>query len=267
MKLMPISVAALLVPLLATVSPAALIHHYTFDAASLGADTGTVGGRTLSEQIRGSGGTVSQVTSVTDINGLTRNGVLRIKEGNVATGADADTANGSWMEHDTGASTTLANFSVALWFRTDISDNAGFSSMFSNGPTNNFQIDNGTNGVTPDDIRLLGQSGVSINDPSTFAVDTWTHLAVTYDGTDTRFYIDGSLFGTALGANAGNEFREIRLGSNRGQSRLFDGDFDEFQIHNVALDANAINAIATPEPSTSALGALGIIGWIMRRRR
>lgn len=244
-----------------------LIHHYTFDnGASVGADTGTIGGRNLTEKTRGTGGTVSQIASVTDSNGLTRNGVIRITGESPTTG-DNDTTNGSWMEHDAGTSTTLANFTVALWYRTDIADNAGFSSMFSNGPgsSNAFQLDNGDNGVGPDEVRLNPVGGANRrSDTSTFATNTWIHVALTYDGSVAKMYVNGAQVGADINANPGNEFQEIRIASNRGQSRLFDGDFDDLQVHNVALSAQDVAALV-PEPSSLAMLCVG--GFLIARRR
>ena len=71
-----------------------------------------------------------------------------------------------------------AAFTVSLWVKSDVPDQNTWSSLFSNGQggANHFQIDaNGGN------WRLLGGT---YNTPIGPIVDTWTHLAVTWDGTD-----------------------------------------------------------------------------------
>ncbi len=128
-----------------------------------------------------------------------------------------------------------AAFTVSLWVKSDVPDQNTWSSLFSNGQggANHFQIDaNGGN------WRLLGGT---YNTPIGPIVDTWTHLAVTWDGTTTSWYFDGALIGTGT-TNPGGNFDEFRIATNRANDAngAVDADIDDVQIWDEALDADAI---------------------------
>ncbi len=114
-----------------------------------------------------------------------------------------------------------------------------------------------TNGVT---TTLIGNAG-------TLSPGTWTHAAVTYDGTEMRIYQDGSLVGSApkTGAIAVDPTVDAWIGANPGQIRqVFDGRIDEVKIFGRALSEAEIQsemnqAIVEPTaPSVPGLSPLGI---------
>ncbi len=75
-------------------------------------------------------------------------------------------------------------------------------------------------------------------------LNTWTHLAVTYDGATQRLYVNGSLVGsrpqtgpTAAGNGA------LRIGGNNAfPNEFFRGAVDEVRIYNRALSASEIGS-------------------------
>jgi len=157
-----------------------------------------------------------------------------------------------------------AAFTVSLWVKSDVPDQNTWSSLFSNGQggANHFQIDaNGGN------WRLLG--GV-YNTPIGPIADTWTHLAVTWDGAATSWYYNGALVSTG-GTNPGGNFDEFRVGTNRANDAngAVEADIDDVRIYDEALSAGAIAILAkpVPEPSTSFLAAFGLLSLIGCRRR
>jgi len=240
----PMAVTSLLFAM-ARPAAATLVNYYTFDNASnLGEDS--VGTRDLTRVDLGSGAaTVAQQISVTDSLGLTRTNVLRT----AGTTFTTDTTNGTYFTDDLGVSNVLPVFSVSLWARTDVADLPGFNGLFSTDEANNFQIDRGDNGANPDQLRLLGQSPVTIVSGDDvgekgMAVDDWIHVAVTYDGTSSRFYVEGDLIGT-VAANLGNEFQAINIASNRGENRLHDGDLDDVGIFTRTLSDAAVKSVVT----------------------
>ena len=70
------------------------------------------------------------------------------------------------------------------------------------------------------------------------ATDRWTHLALTYDGTSAREYVDGSLVATKLSPAAPTGTGPLRLGGNRvWSSETLDGLLDDVRLYNRALTA------------------------------
>lgn len=65
-------------------------------------------------------------------------------------------------------------------------------------------------------------------------VDTWSNLALTFDGEDLRLYVDGALVATATAAPPGGGSGALRIGPG------FTGKIDELRIYDRALDAEEI---------------------------
>jgi hypothetical protein len=75
-----------------------------------------------------------------------------------------------------------------------------------------------------------------VSNPSAIALNTWTHLAVTYDGATIRLYVNGLL--TASQAQTGaleTNANAIRIGGNVPYGEYFLGRIDEVRIYNRAL--------------------------------
>jgi hypothetical protein len=98
---------------------------------------------------------------------------------------------------------------------------------------------------------LNGNYQISCN----VADNRWTHVAVTFDGTIWRAYVDGAACGTysgAIGTNAGSTFY---LGN--GYHGYFSGSIDEVVIFDRALSAAEVAALAqgssgtAPEPPSN----------------
>jgi glucose/arabinose dehydrogenase len=85
----------------------------------------------------------------------------------------------------------------------------------------------------------------SRNTPTTagLALNTWTHLAMTYDGSMLRIYRNGALDSsvTVSGAIATSS-NPLRLGGNQIWGEYFAGRLDDVRIYNRALSASEIQA-------------------------
>ena len=81
-------------------------------------------------------------------------------------------------------------------------------------------------------------SGITINDGD------WHHVAVTFDGSVMRTYVDGVAGATKAATTATASGGVFRIGMrNDGILFPFDGDVDEVEIHDVALSLPEIQAV------------------------
>ncbi len=159
-----------------------------------------------------------------------------------------------------------AAFTVALWTKSDAPMQDDYSSLFSNGQggTNHFQLDSDGAG----NWRLFGGA---YNTPFGPIVDTWTHIAVTWDGATTSWYYDGALVDTGA-TNPGGNFDNFRIGANRADNAdgPVNAEMDDVRIYDHALNAGEIADLANPipEPSTLILLCIGLLfGTVAGRRR
>jgi hypothetical protein len=77
---------------------------------------------------------------------------------------------------------------------------------------------------------------------SQLPLNTWTHLASTYDGTTLRMFVNGVQVGSTAGAgNLATSTGALRIGGNI-WGGLFQGRIDEVRIFNVARTATQITA-------------------------
>lgn len=89
--------------------------------------------------------------------------------------------------------------------------------------------------------RPVGQlflSNAEQDAPGTAAVplNTWTHLASSYDGSNLRLYVNGALVGTkAISGNLAATTNPLRIGGNTIWSEFFNGQIDEVRLYNRAL--------------------------------
>jgi hypothetical protein len=77
-------------------------------------------------------------------------------------------------------------------------------------------------------------------------VNEWAHVAVTFDGTTARFYINGNQTGSGGFSFGPNKGASVHIGccdSNGGNP--FNGAIDEVQLFNQALSAAEVKALAT----------------------
>jgi hypothetical protein len=89
---------------------------------------------------------------------------------------------------------------------------------------------------------------------SALAVNTWTHLAATYDGTTIRLYVNGAQVATAAKANAlTGSAGALRLGGNNLWGEWFAGKLDDVRIYDKALTAAQVQVdmntpVGSPAP-------------------
>src|SRR5207248_10159623 len=89
-------------------------------------------------------------------------------------------------------------------------------------------------------VASTADSGV--RSATAIPMNTWTHLATTYDGTNQRFYVNGVLVKTVVNAGAIVQSNgALRIGGNNSSFyEFFNGLIDEVRVYNRALSAAEI---------------------------
>ena len=69
-------------------------------------------------------------------------------------------------------------------------------------------------------------------------LNTWSHLATTYDGTTLRLYVNGALAGSStIAGSIPASTGPLRLGGNAIWGEWFSGEIDDVRVYNRALSA------------------------------
>ncbi len=91
---------------------------------------------------------------------------------------------------------------------------------------------------------VASTTDTAVRGTAALTLNTWTHIAVTYDGANLRFYVNGVLRGTvARTGNIASNNGAIRIGGNNSSlQEFFRGLIDDVRIYNRALTAAQITA-------------------------
>ena len=96
-------------------------------------------------------------------------------------------------------------------------------------------------------------------DSGKIPVNDWTHIAVTFDGTSRKHYIDGELVGTrAESGDLPNTTQEIRIGSDVAFANSPTGAIDEVRFWNVGLTRDQIRANINKRITTAQPGLVAV---------
>ena len=96
----------------------------------------------------------------------------------------------------------------------------------------------------PQGMRVVGGGTKSASGTASLPLNTWTHLAATYDGTNLRMYVNGVLTGTvAATGSMANSSLPLRIGGNAVWGEYFAGRIDEVRIFNRALPAAEVTTM------------------------
>jgi hypothetical protein len=109
----------------------------------------------------------------------------------------------------------------------------------------------GETGNRPAGFLAIGNLDRAVNATAAIAANTWTHLAMTYDGTTMRYYVNGTQVATrAQTGAAATSAGLLRIGGNSVWGEWFAGQIDEVRVYNRALTAAEIVTVRdTPLPA------------------
>ena len=78
---------------------------------------------------------------------------------------------------------------------------------------------------------------------SALAANTWSHLAVTFDGTTIRLYVNGAQVSTRTRSGSfTTSSNPLQIGGNRFYTQYFQGKIDEVRVYNRPLSATEIQS-------------------------
>ena len=127
------------------------------------------------------------------------------------------------------------------------------------GAGNNAQLHHGIRDDSVANIHFGGWGGPQdISDAGVVPVDTWTHVAWQYDGTDKVVYVDGEETSRVAGNNITNPALNVIIGGHGrdvddAPGNSFNGSIDEVRIYGEALTIEQVNAAMLPGEGSKAL--------------
>jgi len=143
-------------------------------------------------------------------------------------------------------------FTLEAWVQG--TDGGGCSSIAGKGYTSTWWV-----GICGTKLRSYIQGSSTVYTTNADITNDWTHIAVTYDGTLRKHYIDGELVGTRnteTGAMTTNT-SAVRIDSDVNWNFSF-GNIDEVRIWNVARTIDQIRANINKTISTPQTGLVAV---------
>ncbi|MGA0846556.1 MAG: LamG-like jellyroll fold domain-containing protein [Luteolibacter sp.] len=170
---------------------------------------------------------------------------------------------------------------IVGWFKTSSTEQQmffGYSPSNGTGAGQDLRLGHDASGF----MRFEVSSGFAVNSSITINDGQWHKLAVIINPNDTtdnvEFYLDGSILSptssngrliNTLGSTATSNFNQVILGNGNplSDTQSWNGLIDEVRVYDSALTLGELDALsAIPEPAASALGVLGMLAFLRRRR-
>ncbi len=132
------------------------------------------------------------------------------------------------------------NITICLWFNIDSYVNT-FPTLYAKG-TGNYRLFL-TSATQKIQVRFTGLS--YINSDYLFVTNEWYHVVVTFNGTDKKIYINGTLdtHDVEVGSITTNNADFVVGNFDEAGARSFKGAIDDFRVYNKALDSQQILAL------------------------
>ena len=142
------------------------------------------------------------------------------------------------------SSLNLTNMTLEAWVYPTAGGNQWRDVVY-RGPDDNYYLESAS-GIGPP--ATGGAFSPTVYGTSALALNTWTHLAATYDGQMVRLYVNGTQVGSrAETAPMQPSTGLLTIGSDPTYGQYFAGRIDEVRVYNAALTQAQIQAdMATP---------------------
>ncbi len=167
--------------------------------------------------------------------------------------------------------TSNSPFTIALWLKPTSLSCAHTCSIMNNETYNvsGFRFAVGSAGAPYPFQFWTSESGgtISLLSDVTPAVNTWYHVAISYNGTTATMYVNGAAQSTPSTGNYIGNTNGIFIGYPIGGKEYFPGLMDEIHIYNRALTATEVAGLyqsgAAKINSSQSPGTLsnGLVGW------
>jgi hypothetical protein len=197
-----------------------LVAAYNFDEAS--------GSTVLDRSTSGLNGTITGATRTTAGHTL---------------GALTFSAANQWVTVADNALLDVTRVTVSAWVRpTTLS---GWRTVVMKETANGlaYTLYAHDNAPQPAGYVNTGGSDIAATGTAALATNTWTHLAMTFDGAALRFYVNGTLVRTVnTTGNIVNGTGPLRIGGNAPWGEYFAGQIDDVRVYNRALTLTEIQA-------------------------
>ncbi len=195
-------------------------------------------------------------TTLTDTSGNGNNGTISNATWTAGLFGQALSFNGtnSWVTVNSSASLNLTTgMTLEAWVKP--SALADWSSVILKERTNGLGYAlYGVSGANqpPSGYVHVGSADNAAQGVSALPVGAWSHLTATYDGTNLKLYVNGTLVSTqAVTGNIVTSTGALRIGGNSVWGEYFNGLIDQVRIYNRALNQGEIRAdMSTPVGGT-----------------
>jgi hypothetical protein len=106
--------------------------------------------------------------------------------------------------------------------------------------------------LRPSGGGTFGTSTSFVSGPTASPVNAWTYVALTYDGTTQRLFVNGTQVATRATTGAIQVTNSpLWIGGNNPYGEYFNGLIDEVRVYNRALTQNEISAdMNSPVPGS-----------------
>jgi PKD repeat protein len=222
------------------------------------ASGGTSGGGTVGDGTGGGTGSSGLVASysfeetsgsqVVDASGNANNGTIsgatRIAAGRFGRALKFN-GKSDWVTVDHSASLNLTKgMTLEAWVYPTASTSTPATILIKEASrTASYRIYTNQSGGKPTSIINIGGGMKTLSGGSTLPLNTWSHVAATYDGSTQKLYVNGALVGSrSQSGSIDTSTGKLRIGGNSIWGYFFAGYIDEVRIYNRALSAAEIGA-------------------------
>ena len=182
-------------------------------------------------------------------NNGTINGATRTTSGKYGNALVFNGSNALVTINDSSSLDLTTGMTIESWVNPSVVNNA-WRDVIYKGNDNYYLEATSASGSVPVGGGTFGTSDKVLYGTAALTINTWTHLAMTYDGTTMRLYVNGAQVASqAQTGMIATSTNPLQIGGDSLYGQFFRGTIDEVRIYNVALTAAQIQAdMNTPFP-------------------